>query len=80
MVELREALAAALRRSRLEQGLTQAELARRLGTSQSRVAKMEAAEAGVTLDLLVKGLASLGASKLEIAKAIVRPMPTRPAS
>jgi transcriptional regulator with XRE-family HTH domain len=77
VIELREALAGALHRSRLEQGLTQAELARRLRTSQSRVAKMEAGEAGVTLDLLVKALASLGDSKLEIAKAIIRPMPAR---
>ena len=39
---------------------------------------MEAGEAGVTLDLLVKALAELGASKLDIAKAIIRPMLTRP--
>jgi len=74
---IREALAAELRGRRQEAGLTQAELARRLGTSQSRVAKMEGAEAGVTLDLLVKALSSLGATKLEVAKAIIRPMPTR---
>jgi len=76
--EMREALAAELRRRRLEQGLTQAALASRLGTSQSRVAKMEAGEAGVTLDLLVKGLVVLGGSKLDVAKAIIRPMPARP--
>ena len=75
LIEMREALAAELRRRRLEQGLTQAALASRLGTSQSRVAKMEA---GVTLDLLVKGLVALGGSKLDVAKAIIRPMPTRP--
>jgi len=66
-----------LRGRRLAAGLTQAELAKRLGTSQSRVAKMEGAEAGVTLDLLVKALSELGATRLEVAKAMVRPMPVR---
>ena len=78
LAEVREALAAEVRRRRLEQGSTQAELAKRLRSSQSRLAKMEAGEAGVTLDLLVKALAELGASKLDIAKAIIRPMLTRP--
>jgi hypothetical protein len=32
----------------------------------------------VTLDLLVKGVVALGGSKLDVAKAIIRPMPTRP--
>lgn len=71
-------LAAELRRRRVEHGLTQVALARRLGSSQSRVAKMESAEAGVTLDLLVRAVAELGASRLDIAKVIVRPMATRP--
>jgi len=75
--QVRDALAAELRGRRLEAGRTQAALAKQLGTSQSRVAKMEAAEAGVTLDLLVKALSALGATKLEVAKAIIRPMPTR---
>jgi transcriptional regulator with XRE-family HTH domain len=74
---IREALAAELRGRRTEAGLTQADLAKRLGTSQSRVAKMEGAEAGVTLDLLVRALSALGATKLEVAKAIIRPMPPR---
>jgi transcriptional regulator with XRE-family HTH domain len=77
VAEIRGLLAGELRARRQAAGLTQAELAKRLGTSQSRVAKMEGAEAGVTLDLLVKALSDLGGTRLEIAKAMVRPMAGR---
>jgi Helix-turn-helix. len=45
-------------------------VARRLGSSQSRVAKMEAADASVSLDLLIKALLALGASRGEVGRAI----------
>ena len=77
LASIRDVLGAELRGRRRAAGLTQAELAKRLGTSQSRVAKMEGAEAGVTLDLLVKALSELGVTRLEVAKAMVRPMPVR---
>jgi hypothetical protein len=48
------------------------ELARHLGSSQSRVAKIEAADASVSLDLMVRSLFRLGASKEEIARLIRR--------
>jgi len=38
---------------------------------------MEGAEAGVTLDLLVRALSELGATRLDVAKSLVRPMPAR---
>lgn len=69
-VELKLALADYLRELRARHGWTQEEVARRLGSSQSRVAKMEAADASVSVDLLVKALLSLGASRTEVGKVI----------
>ena len=53
-VEMKAALAAGLRGRREQQGLTQVALARRLGSRQSRIAKMEAADRTVSPDLLVR--------------------------
>lgn len=69
-VELKLALSDTLRSWRTRQQLTQAELAARLGSSQSRVAKMEAGDRSVSLDLLVRSLLTLGAKRRDIAKAI----------
>ena len=64
------ALATGVRRLRERRGLTQAALAGRLGSSQSRVAKMEAADGSVTLDLMMRSLLAIGATASEIAKLI----------
>jgi len=69
-VEMKLALAAGLRERRERQGLTQGALARKLASSQSRVAKMEAADRTVSLDLLVRALLALGASRQEVARLI----------
>jgi predicted XRE-type DNA-binding protein len=69
-IETKLALALAVRDRRKRRRLSQTELARRLGSSQSRVAKMEAADASVSLDLLVRSLLSLGATQADIAKVI----------
>jgi ribosome-binding protein aMBF1 (putative translation factor) len=71
-VELKLALSESLRERRAAQGITQAELARRIGSSQSRVAKMEASDQSVALDLLVRGLLATGATRQDIAAAISR--------
>ena len=71
-VELRLALADHLRELRVRNSWTQLQVARRLGSSQSRVAKMEAADASVSLDLLVKSLLALGASRDEVGGVIAR--------
>ena len=63
----------AQRETREQQQLTQGELAKLMGSSQSRVAKMEAGDPGVTMDLLVQGLLAAGVSRKEIAKALVAP-------
>jgi DNA-binding XRE family transcriptional regulator len=69
-VELKLALSEELRARREHQGLSQTALAKKLGSSQSRVAKMEASDPSVSVDLLIRGLLATGASRSEIASAI----------
>ena len=71
-VDLKLALAGYLRKVRADRGLTQSEVARHLRSSQSRVAKMEAADASVSLDLLVKSLLTLGASRRDVGRVIAQ--------
>jgi len=70
MVELRLVLSRALKERRTKRGLTQTEVAREIGSSQSRVAKMEAADGSVSLDLLIRSLLALQARPSEIVGAI----------
>ncbi len=69
-VELRLKLADALKRQRIRRNLTQADLAKAMKSSQSRVAKMESGDASVSLDLLVRSLIAIGTSSKELAKVI----------
>ena len=69
-VELRLKLAGALKRQRMRRNLTQADLAKTMKSSQSRVAKMESGDASVSLDLLVRSLLAIGTSNKELAKVI----------
>jgi DNA-binding XRE family transcriptional regulator len=71
-IELKANLRAALKERRTEQTLTQTELARRLGSSQSRVAKIESGDPSVSLDLLVRALLATGATPSDIAAAVDR--------
>jgi DNA-binding XRE family transcriptional regulator len=66
-VELKLVLSKVLQEFRREKRLTQHELARRLNSSQSRVAKMEAGDPSVSLDLLFRSLFALGASRKNLA-------------
>ena len=75
-IETKLALARGLRSQRESQGLTQEQVAERIGSSQSRVAKMEAADASVSLDLLVRTLLKLGVGRGDLA-ALVRPQRKR---
>lgn len=71
-LELKLALASGVRELRERRGLTQAALAGRLGSSQSRVAKMEAGDRSVSVDLMMRSLLAIGATATEIAKWIKR--------
>ena len=69
-IDMKMALSQALVQRRKRRRLTQIELARKLNSSQSRVAKMEKGDPTVSVDLLVKALLAMGATRQSIAKAI----------
>lgn len=69
-IELRLKLAEGLKQRRVRRRLTQIDLAKAVQSSQSRVAKMEAGDPSVSLDLLVRSLIALGASSKELARII----------
>jgi predicted transcriptional regulator len=69
-IDLKMRLAEGLRNRRLRQRLSQVELARLLRSSQSRIAKMEAGDPSVSLDLLIRSLLALGSSDREISRII----------
>lgn len=69
-IAMKLALSESLKSKRIKKGLSQIELAKLIESSQSRVAKMEAADTTVSLDLLVKSLLAIGASPKELANAI----------
>ena len=70
LVELRLRLANGLKLQRVQRHLTQGELAKVVRSSQSRVAKMEAGDPSVSIDLLFRSLIALGASSSDLAKII----------
>ena len=72
LVETKVALSRILRERRTAKGLTQIALARRLRSSQSRIAKLEAADRSVSVDLLLRALFALGAKPRDIANALHR--------
>ena len=73
VVDLKLALARAVRQERSKRKLTQEQLGRMLGSSQSRVAKMEAGDPSVSIDLLVRSLLRMGASRRDVARRLARP-------
>ena len=75
-IELRLKLARGLRALRKERNLTQVQAAKLLHSSQSRVAKMEAGDASVSMDLLIRSHLSLGGSSDDLARLIASPSPT----
>lgn len=70
LVELKVALGSSLRRQRTRKRISQSSLAKQLGSSQSRVAKMEAGDRSVSLDLQIRALVALGATRKEVARAV----------
>jgi predicted transcriptional regulator len=79
-VELKLRLADNLRARRQRRRLTQTQLAKLVRSSQSRVAKMEAGDGSVSIDLLVRSLLALGASSRDLAKIISLPRHSSTAS
>jgi DNA-binding XRE family transcriptional regulator len=69
-VEMKLALSEKLKEKRILNKMTQADLARITNSSQSRIAKMEAGDPTVSIDLLVKSLFALGVSRKELGRSI----------
>jgi ribosome-binding protein aMBF1 (putative translation factor) len=55
---------------RVKRGWTQEQLARAIGSSQSRIAKLEGGDLGISMDLMMKALLRLGSSKKQIGKLL----------
>ena len=70
-IEVRLALARLFAKRRIALGQTQQQVAARLGSSQSRIAKLEAGDPSVTVDLMIKSLLALGASRRDLGRAIL---------
>jgi DNA-binding XRE family transcriptional regulator len=69
-IEMKLALSEKLKQRRQRKRMSQAELAKLVHSSQSRVAKMEAGDPSVSIDLLIKSLLALGVSKKELGRSI----------
>ncbi len=69
-IEMKLALSNSLKKQRLKKNMSQVDLAKAVKSSQSRVAKMEAGDPSVSIDLLMKSLLALGASPRDLAKTI----------
>lgn len=69
-IELKLMLSENLKKRRQQKKLDHVELAKLLRSSQSQVAQMEAGDASVSLDNLIRSLLALGATKQDLARMI----------
>ena len=69
-VEMKLALARFLRQVRMRRNLSQARVATLVGSSQSRVAKMESGDPSVSVDLLLRSVLAVGASPSQVVRAL----------
>lgn len=70
LIELKLRLIGLLKRIRSERGLTQLQLAKLIGSSQSRVAMIERGRPDIGLDLICRALFAMGASRADIGRVI----------
>ena len=77
-VELKLALSQSIKSYRQSKKLTQVEMARLMRSSQSRVAKIEAGDSSVSVDLLIRSLIAMGATRKELARIIASSSSARP--
>lgn len=73
LIDMKLSLAKTVKEMRQSQGMTQAQLASLISSSQSRIAKIEAADSSVSIELLMKCLAAMGASRPQIGDVIGNP-------
>ena len=71
LVEIKLAMANAVKRERLSSGISQADLAAKLGTKQPGIARLEkAVGASATLDLMILALLELGVARESVAEIL----------
>ncbi len=80
LVEIKLALSKLLKEQRAVSGISQVELAKRIGSSQSRIAKLEAVDPSASVDLLMRSALGAGATTEDIAKAISKSLSLRRAA
>ncbi len=72
IVEMKATLIAAVRIRRERKGITQAELAKKIGSSMSRISKLENGASEISFKLALRALIALGVSKKKIGETILR--------
>lgn len=77
LIEIKLTLTRTLKKHRRNSRLSQSQLASHLGSSQSRIAKMEAGDPHVSLDLMLRALLALGVTRTELAN-VIAPQPSQP--
>lgn len=70
LVNMKVALAKGVKAMRQEKSITQQRLAKLIGSSQSRVAKLETADRSVSMELLIRSLLSMGATRSQIGSIV----------
>jgi len=69
-LDLKIKLSTQLREIRRIKKMSQEDMARYIGSSQSRVAKMESGDSSVSVDLLVKSLIAVGSTTKDLGRAL----------
>lgn len=69
-IDIRLDISNMVKSQRAKRGWTQDQLARAIGSSQSRIAKLEGGDPGISMDLMIKALLRLGTSKKQIGKLL----------
>jgi len=69
-IDIRLDISNMVKTQRAKRGWTQEQLARAIGSSQSRIAKLEGGDPGISMDLMIKALLRLGTSKKQLGKLL----------
>ena len=72
IVEMKAALIAAVRTCRERKGITQTDLAKKIGSSVARISKLENGSPDISFELVLRALIALGVSKKKIGETILR--------